>query len=197
MTTTSGPRSGNPLRFIQSQWKKLLPIAAFIMGTIGSFWISPPYTPGSDKAEALTHFAKFIVAVVVGLMILPMLKKSDKKVHAPFWGKVAAASLIAGIIAFFAYQYLLGEWTLVHNKKFLVIGSAVKPDVEEFVRNNPSMTNWELLRYAAWNPWNIWTAESILHRRLVLATMYVLFTPLFAVTMVAVAQLMQCARSKE
>lgn len=207
MAKPSAQRSDNPLKFITSQWKKLSLSAAFIMGSIGSFWVNPPYTPGSSKAETLTHFARFVVAIVVGLMVLPIINKSDKKAHALFWGKIAAATLIISVAVFFVYQKRFGEWTLYHTvrqndkdeKKLLVIGSKndIRDDVKEFVRENPSLSNRELLQNAAWKPSYIWKEEAILHRRLILSAMYVIFTPLFAIVMVAVAQVMNCAMSKE
>ena len=207
MAKTSAQQPGNLLKFIVAHWKRLSLSAAFIMGTIGSFWVSPPYTPGSDNAATLTHFAKFIVAVIIGLMIPLMMKWFNKKEHALPWGMVAAAALILSITVFFAYQKRFGEWTLYHTikqndkdkKKLLVIGSRddIRDDVKEFVRNNSSISNRELLQYAAWKPSYVWKEEAIRHRRRILSAMYVLFTPLFAIVMVAVAQVMNCVMSKE
>jgi hypothetical protein len=204
MTGKSGDQPANILESIVPLWKKLLPIAAFIMGTIGSIGVDPPYSAGSDNANNLINFARFIVAAVIVLMVLPTIKKVDRKRQAMLWGKVAVIALIASIAVFFIYDNKRGEWTVTHKigkdkQKVLVVGSRddLRDDAKEFVANNPDVTDWELLNNAAWSPYKIWDIESIRRRRFILSAMYVLFTPLFAVTMVAVAQVMNCAIGKK
>lgn len=197
MTKATAHQPVSPVRRIDTQWKKLLPAATLIIGTIGNFWDTPPPDLGGDSPKALAHFAQFIVTILIGLMVLPMMKWCCRKTHAWLWGKVAAVALIAGIVAFFAYQHLLGQWTVTHGSRVLYVGTEVRQDVKEFVQNNPSMPKYELLEYAGWDPRNVWTEKSLLHRRLILSGVYILCTPLFAIAVVAVAQLMYCAGSRE
>ena len=198
---------GKLFRFIVAYWNKLLVFAAFIIGTIGSFWVDPPYTPGSDNAEALAHFAKFIIAGIIGLMAPLMLNWFNKKKYAIGWLIVAGVSLYLSITVYFEYHKLFVEWTRYHivenndkdEKKVLVIGSRedLREDVKDFVRENPSMSDKELLQNAAWKPSNVWKEDAIRRRRHTLSMKYVLFTPIFAIFMIAVAQAMICIMSKE
>jgi len=204
MAGVSGSQSHYKLGSILSQWKKLLPIAAFIMGTIGSIGVDPPYSAGTDQSNALVNFARFIVAAIIVLMVIPTIKKVDRNRQTMLWGKVAACALIASIAVFFIYDNKRVEWTITHKmgkdkQKVLVIGSRdeLRDDAKEFVANNPDVTDWELLNNAAWSPYKIWNIESIRKRRFILSAMYVLFTPLFAVTMVAVAQVMNCVTDEK
>ncbi|WP_298273583.1 hypothetical protein [Geobacter sp.] len=207
MTGKSDRTAESRIEAVEGIWKKLWSVAAFITGIIGSFWVSPPYIAGSDQAATLTHFAKFVVAAIVALMLLPMVKRSDRQAYAILRRKIAAAALVVSIVAFFGYQRLYEEWVvtpMVKNKKLvLVTGSrVVDRDVREFMAQYSSLhkqriSNWELLHYAAWSPWKIWTKESILRRRRILSVLYVLITPVFAVTMVAIAQAISCTVSRE
>lgn len=188
----------SPIRRVDKLWKTLVPVATLIMGTIGNFWVPPPPGPageveGSDRI--FFYFAQFVIAILLGLMVLPMMKWCCLKRHAWFWGKVAAAVLVAGIVAFFSYQNLLGDWTVVHDGRRMYVGSEVKPEVAEFVRRHLSMSKSELLENAGWDPRLIWTENSLARRRLVLAVFYVLCAPLFAVAIVSVAQIVYCSSS--
>ena len=79
------PHPKNLLGRIEKPWKLLLPVATWIMATIASFWIPPPPDLPSNN-ETMVSFGKFIVTILVGLMILPMMKWCCNKKHA--WLKV-------------------------------------------------------------------------------------------------------------
>ncbi|AJE04072.1 hypothetical protein [Geobacter pickeringii] len=194
------PLQENPIRRVDQLWTMVLPVATLIMETVRSFWDTPPpdlagVSSGSDRA--LYSFAQFVVAILLGLMVLPMTKWCCRRVHAWFWGKVAALALVLAVVAFFSYQRLLAGWTVRHGTAVLYVGTEVRPEVKEFVRKNPDMGTAELLENAGWQPARIWTEHSLLHRRLVLAGVYILCTPLFAAAIMAVAQLMYCAGARE
>ncbi len=207
MEKASGRQTANAFDFIKSQWNMLLPIVAFIMGIILSFWASLPYNSDSNQAKSYTHFAQFIVAVIIAILVMLVMKSRDKKAHKFFWGKVAGVALITSIVAFFGYQLLFEKWvvtrTINNNRKVLVTGyEVIDDDVKKFIEeykktHKEDISNWELLRNAAWNPWNIWTASSIRNVRLFLTVLYVFLTPVFAITIVAVAQMIKCDKSKE
>jgi hypothetical protein len=192
---SAGNQPDEGVSSVKSQWEKLTPVAVFVMATIGSFWFTLPYNPSSDEYKGMMHFTQFVVAVIVALIIYQTKKSSDRQADITYWGRVAAVFLFLSIVAFFGYYFLFNEWTVIHEGKVLVVGDEFKDEVQEYVKHYPNMTHWELLSNAAWIPWRIWTPESILRRRIELSLLYVVCTPLFAVTMVAVAQLMNCVMS--
>jgi len=197
MDSLSGEQPDERLDVTESLLKKLTKFGVFIMGIIGSFWITLPFNPGSDKYKSLIHFAQFIVAIIVGLILYLKKKSHNRQAEARSWGKIAIISLVLSIIAFFGYYMLFENWTVKHEGKVLVIGYQVQEDVKEFVARNPDMSDRELLSNAAWSPWKIWTASSIRRVRNLLSVLYVLCAPFFAITMVAVAQVMTCAGGRE
>jgi len=182
------------LEGIGKRWNLLLHAGTSVMATIASFWVPPPPDLPSDN-ETMVSFGKFVVVILAGLMILPMMKWSKKK-HAGLWGIITAASLILGIIAFFSFQYLVKTSTVKHGDKVLYIGTEVREDVKSFIDKHPGYGKEELLENAGWNPKMIWTEKSLDRRRLILSMVYVLCIPFFAIAIMAVVQLIYCAGSR-
>jgi len=197
MDGSSGEQPEKELNSIESLLKRMSQFGIVIAGITGSFWFTLPYNPDSDKYKGLINFARFIVGIIAVLIVYLKKRSRDRQAEARFWGKVAVVSLVASIVAFFGYYMIFENWTVKHNEKVLVIGYQYKTDVQEFVAKNPDMSPRDLLSYAAWSPWKIWTAESIRRVRILLAMFYVLCAPIFAITVVAVAKVMTCAGSKE
>ena len=164
------------------------------MATIRTFW----ELDSLDLSKAVSGFATFTVSVVLGLMILPQMKYREKG-HAWLWGKIAAIALILGAAAFFTYLYLQSSWTVKHEGTVLYIGSEpIDEGVARFLRENKGLSKEELLRdFASWDPKLIWTERSIIRHSLIIAGVYVLCTPIFAIAMIAVIQLMYCATRRE
>ena len=194
MPGRSAPRPKELLEGIGKRWNLLLHAGTSVMATIASFWVPPPPDLPSDN-ETMVSFGKFVVVILAGLMILPMMKWSKKR-HAGFWGIITAASLILGIIAFFSFQYLVKTSTVKHGDKVLYIGTEVREDVKSFIDKHPGYGKEELLENAGWNPKMIWTEKSLDRRRLILSMVYVLCIPFFAIAIMAVVQLIYCAGSR-
>ena len=177
------------------RWNTLLHAATSMIATIGSFWVPPPPDLPSDN-ETLVSFGKFIVTILAGLAILPMMKWCCQKKHAWLWGRVTAIALILGILAFFSFQYLLNTWTVRHSDKVLYTGFTLKQDVKPFVKEHPEYGREELLENAGWDPKIIWTEQSLLLSRLILSAIYVLCIPFFAIAIMSVVQLLYCVGSR-
>lgn len=172
----------------------LAAVSTFVMATIGTFW---KLKSSADLSKEISGFATFIVAIVLGLMYLP-LKKYCKRSHAWLWEKVAAVALILGIVAFFTYLFLYTSWTVKHNNVDLYVGSELQEGIAQFLAEHRGMSNEQLLKdFANWEPARIWTERSIFRHRLIIAGIYVLCTPFFAIAMIAVVQLIFCATRRE
>lgn len=194
MPNPSDPQPANPLDTLKKQWNVLLAATTSVMATIHTFW----ELNSLDLSKAVSGFATFTVSIVLGLMILPQMKYREK-CHARLWWKVAAVALVLGTAAIFSYLYLQSSWTVKHQDTVLYIGSEpVDEGVARFLKENQGLSKEELLgKYASWDPGLIWTERSIIRRRLIVAGVYVLCTPIFAIAMMAVIQLMYCATRKE
>lgn len=190
---SANPHPEHLLQHFTKQWNLLLPVATWVMTTIGSFWVPPPPDlPGEN--EKMLSFAKFIVMILTGLMILPMIKWCCKKRHAWLWGKITAVTLILGILAFFTYQILLSSWTVNEGDRMVYVGRTLTQHAAEYKQNHPELNKRQLLERAGWDPKIVWTEESLLICRFILSGVYVLCTPFFAITLMAVAQVIYCVK---
>lgn len=175
---------------LQSYWNLLFLVATWVMTTIGGFWVPPPADITNDN-KSMTVFAKFIVSIIIGLMILPMSKWYQKK-YAFSWGMIALLTLVIGITAFFTAQYLRDIWTVTDRGDVYYTGTTYTDAAVAYLKEHPQTTRKELLEDATWKPEYIWTEDSIRNCRLILASVYVLCTPLFAICMVSIVQLLYC-----
>ncbi len=193
-------RKNDPFRQIDLWWNRLAVFATIVMGTISDFWLPPPPELATDNQEfdvIMKPFAKFVITMLLGLMVLPMVRWCCKREHARKWLKVAAVSLVAGIVAFFYYQHLLGAWTVKNEGKRYYIGTELKEESKRFMDRHKEAQPRDLLFNAEWEPLNVWTERSLRRRHLLLSGVYVLCAPIFAIGILATAQLVYCATSKE
>jgi hypothetical protein len=200
MTAKTAARSKNPLRVVDTWWTRIAALATIVMGTIGDFWVPPPpELTTTDMAfdPFIKPFAKFVITMLMGLLILPMVQWCCKREHARKWIKVVLAALAAAILAFFSYQYLLGKWTVESGGKRYYVGWELKEETQQYIGFHKDAQPRELLQNAEWNPLNVWTERSLRRRHLGLSAIYVLCAPIFAIGMLATAQLIYCATSKE
>jgi len=194
MPMTTDAQTATPLRVVKEQWNILLAATTAVMATIHTFW----ELDALELSKAVSGFATFTVSIILGLMVLPQMKYRARE-HARLWGKVAAIALILGTAAFFSYLFLQSSWTVRHKDTVLYTGSEpVDAGVARFLAENRGISKQQLLeKYASWDPKLIWTERSIIRRSLIVAGVYVLCTPIFAVAMIAVIQLMYCATRKK
>jgi hypothetical protein len=193
-------KDDNPFKHIDLWWNRIAAFATVVMGTIGNFWVPPPpeLATGNQAFDAaIKPFAKFVITLLLGIMVLPMTGWCCKREHARKWLKVAVACLVGGIVAFFSYQQLLGAWTVENQGKRFYVGSELRPESKKFVERHKGMQPRDLLMDAEWEPLNVWTERSLRRRHLLLCGVYVLCAPIFAIGMLATAQLIYCATSKE
>lgn len=176
---------------LRKQWNVLCLAATFIATTVAGFWVPPPAELASDHQPEL-KFAKFIIAVFIALMALPMVKWRLRR-HAFGWATATAVGLVLGIASYLTAQYLQSVWTARYQGKTIYVGTALLESARSYKQQNPQCSNDCLLFDAAGDPTLVWTQESILRSRLVLLAVYLACTPVFAFCMVAAAQSLYCA----
>jgi predicted tellurium resistance membrane protein TerC len=184
------------LRWMVKYWKQLLPVTGWVIATIATFW-NPPLPDLPVESKTYVSFARFVVAVFLGIMILPMRRWSFRR-HTLLWGGIAAAALVCGIAAFFGYQIQQQEWTTTYNGKLIFVGSELTEWAAKFKVAHPDEATKEaLLESAAGNAKLVWTEKSLNRCRLILCAVYVLAMPFFAVAIIATAQVAFCVRAQK
>lgn len=193
MPETSPDQAGNPFEIIDIWWQRISAFGAIMLGTIGEFWLPPP-PELVDEAQASGDiwkpFVKFVIVVLLGLMVVPMMRWCCRRRHALKWAKVASVALIAGIIAFFTYNFLLDKWTVSSGGKRYYSGSELREELQ--VPRLRKMQPRELLAEGEWDPLKIWTERSLRRRYFILSGVYVLCAPIFAIGILATVQTAYC-----
>jgi hypothetical protein len=152
--------------------------------------LAPP-PPGLVAAEPRTAavFAALATLAIVTLSILPfMVWRSVWRRLA--WIIVAVAALAIGAIAFAAGGYAQRACTAHYAGRTVMIGSELSPLGAAYARDNPELSNDELLFDSAGVAERVWSRRSIDRCRTLVGTTYFLWIPCLAVCLLAAVQAM-------
>jgi hypothetical protein len=171
-------------------WGPLAQAAIWIMGIISGFLLPPP--EGIEDDRVWLTFAKFIVAICVGLLFLPSRLWRGRR-HAKWWWLTAACCLALTIMSFIVYQKLTYASTCVTVKGVrVVIGSAYTDHGAEYLRDNPGISCTDLIDQHVGKIDDVWTKASIDRVRLKLSATYVACVPLIALCIMTIIQAIYC-----
>ena len=191
MNTSTRTRSG-----LQSARKNWLPLAQgglWIGGILGGFLLPPPIGISVGEEKIWLRLGQFIIAVVLGLVFLAA-RRWDRQRYSLRWGGSALLFLAVAIAAFFRYQQLTLAWTGTYDGDKVVIGSELTEQGRAYVSANPKLSTDKLIYNFTGNTEQIWTRDSIYHRRLALAATYVSCLPLFTICLMSVVQALHLPR---
>lgn len=189
MTTRSD--SQRWLQQARKNWLVLSQGALWLAGILGSFILPPPVGVSDSDGKIWLRLGQFIVAVVLGLVFFAG-RRWGRKRHALAWWGLATVFLAIAVAAFFRYQQLTLAWTTQYAGDRIVIGSDYTPQGIAYTKQNPNLSTEDLVFDFAGRTSDIWTRESINHRRVTLAAIYVSCLPLFTICLIAVVQAIQC-----
>lgn len=175
----------------QKSWLLLIQSTAWVAAVIASFILPPPIGT-EDETKIWVRFSQFVITIFIGLLALFALRWNRKK-HTFPWAGSAAGFLLLGTLAFFAYQFLGNRWTAEYNGARVLVGHTHTAAAAEYRKENPTLTNSDLLLHFAGQAEKIWTPESLNEHRFILAGIYVLTMPLFTICIISLAQAIHCA----
>ena len=194
MAARSGDQVG--LRQARKGWLVLAQGALWLCGILGGFLLPPPVGILASEEKLWLRLGQFIIAVVLGLVLFASRRWHEAR-HALWWSGVAVLSLGLALAVFFRYQQLTLAWTANYAGQKVVAGSVLTPAGQAYLQANPGISSDDLIMDFAGRTSDIWTADSINHRRLGLAAAYVSCLPLFTVCLIAVVQALACGVSRE
>lgn len=171
---------GNAIPIEQKGFAPMIQVSAWILSILSPFLIPPPI-------DNIPDFAKFLVAAIIGLTVIPFAYYSSIK-YAWKWWTFATIFLSLGLVLFLYYSQMLPDRTVIHginagqsgcfvignDKSLTPIGRKAKQEEEE--RLGRRITNEELVGlFSIKNPSSfeeIWTKESIASNRWLLISFY-------------------------
>ena len=179
------------LQQARKNWGILIQGAVWVIGIIGTFLVPPPVGVSAGDEKIWLRLGQFIIAVVLGLVFFAA-QRWNQKTHARWWCLLSLLFLLVSIGAFFQYQKLTYSWTGNYVGKRLVLGSVFTREGAAYTQKNPTISCDDLLFDFAGKVDDIWTRDSINHRRLVLAATYVSCMPMFTICLIGIVQALQC-----
>jgi hypothetical protein len=181
-----------PLARIATYWNVLVQAATWLTSLIAGFLLPPPVDSIQGGSGSLFKFAQFVMPVFVGLMVVPILTWR-RRTDTNKWWAVGLMTLIGGIAAFSLYRGLTASWTEPYADQRVVIGSVFNEDVRDYLAEHPNTPNAELLQDFPGGPEKVWTKSSINCHINILSFLYIIFMPLFAMSIMSVTQAIYCA----
>jgi hypothetical protein len=147
--------------------------------------------PGLTAGEARTTsiFAALVSIAIVSVSILPFVvwRSAWRRL---VWVSVASLALALGAISFAAGGYAQRACTARYAGRAVMIGSELSILGATYARDNPQLSNDELLFDSAGVAERVWTRRSIDRCRTLVGSTYFLWMPFLAVCVLAVVQAM-------
>jgi hypothetical protein len=175
----------------RKSWGLLAQAAVWVLGILGGFLLPPPAGADAAEGDSLLRLAQFVATIVIGLILIAAHRWRLRR-HAGRWATLSSVLLVLGIGALLGYQHLAGSWTAAYLDERVVVGSAFTDQGARHTAAHPEQTTSDLVFECADNTENIWTADSIRQRRLILAGLYLGNVPLFTVCLMAMVQALFC-----
>ena len=146
------------------------------------------------------NFGRFLVAVAVGLWVLPTERLKKRKDAAVWFGATAllAAAAIACVVH---YSWLIERWTVPYfQNERAVIGATLTRDAaayrEGLQQAGQPSDDLTLLRKYGGDAGAVWEAEEIGRRSNRLTVWYLTALFILASVVVSLAQMIYCARRR-
>ena len=166
--------------------RTLLAIGAILLAGGAGATISPPGVVGVSPGESRS-FAAFASAAIVSLAILPyLLWRSAVRPTTSI--VLAGVALALGVGSFGANGYADRTCTARYADTSVVIGTDLTSLGEAYRRENPDLSNEDLLFDAAGVSERIWTERSIGRCKALVSGTYFLWIPFLVVCLLAAAQ---------
>lgn len=153
--------------------------------------------PLDGEANHWYKFGKFLVAVCIGLWLVPE-NTWNRKTHKWRWWTTACVFLVLSIAVVFKYADLVDKWSVAYYKdERLVIGKTLSPtgegDRKKIVASGGVPYNLTLLQRALGDSKRVWVPEEVDQRQHVLTILYLVAVLVLASTVVTVAHAVYCS----
>jgi FtsH-binding integral membrane protein len=180
---------------LKRYWRGLSQTGAWLVGIISVFAFPPPEEVGSDSEQTFRAFCVFILAVLLGILAIPLTKYKGKK-GALGWAVTAGIALLAGGVLFFEYQNQRAEYSAKYEQKRIVVGSILTSAGQMYATHEAGFTKEKAVFDAGGKPALIWQSASIHKNANRLHTTYTFVVVFLALSAVLAIQAKYCASQK-
>lgn len=131
----------------REQWGVLAQTGAWLLAVICTFVLPPP-AGGEGAGKGTTEaFTAFFVAVLVGLMYVPVTRWRGHR-YLRRWLAVTVASLATGTAAYVVYDHLRAEWTVPYDETRVTRGKTYTALAQQHRAADPSVSDADLVEFA-------------------------------------------------
>jgi hypothetical protein len=182
------------MKTLRKYWSSLVAFATALMSLFSGFLVG---VPSDGEANHWYKFGKFLVAVCIGLWLVPV-NTWNRKTHKWHWWTTALGFLIFSIAAVLKYADLVDKWSLPYYKdERVVIGKTLSSTGEEdrkkIVARGGVPYNLTLLQRTLGDPKRVWVPEEVDQRQHLLTILYLVALLVLASTVVTVAHAAYCS----
>lgn len=179
---------------IKRNFSTILQFSIWLLTIVCSFVFPPPIKFAGDE-ESVLRFSQFIVAAVIGFLIIILRSYSQKK-YKGMWWKIAVFLFLLSIVTFIYYVFKIENETVIYpmgSKNRIVIGNSYLSEVQKTVDRDGLKSPNEVLSQRAVNPNNmeelyqVWPKNEITKNRIYIFILYVCsltFFSLFVITLI-------------
>ena len=156
---------------LKSNWAAWGKGGAWLSTLMMSFALPPPADISGPQAVSATMYARFLLALLTGLVaVMTQIWKRPK--NARLWFGASVACAVASVVLVFVYQAVVERRTANYDGKQIVIGSELTAVGKQALR--PGALAEDLVMDAGCRLAMVWTAESIRHNATVVFGAYLL-----------------------
>lgn len=159
-------------------------IAPAAMAGVAAWWASPAPALVDAGGGTSAVFSGLAAAAIVALGVAPLALRG--RTRRPAWLTLATVALVAGLALFFASGSVERACTARYDGRPLVIGTVLTPSAAAYARENPELSNGDLLFDAAGAADRVWTPASISRCRLALGATHALWIPFLVLSIAGV-----------
>lgn len=179
----------------REQWGVLAQTGAWLLAVICTFVLPPP-AGGEGAGKGTTEaFTAFFVAVLVGLMYVPVTRWRGHR-YLRRWLAVTVASLATGTAAYVVYDHLRAEWTVPYDETRVTRGKTYTALAQQHRAADPSVSDADLVEFAGGISQDVWIGSEIASRHLRLRASYLFTNVALAICLIAVTQLLAASRAR-
>jgi hypothetical protein len=167
--------------------------AAWLTTAIGVFFAPPPAGILTFERRQWAGLTAFIVAVLTGLILLWMRRRSDQR-HIRFWSAVTGICLVGGLSALLLYESARETWTVPYSGTRLLRGTAYTARARK-ASAELHVTDSVLVAMAAGDATLVWESKSFpgWRPRAVLLGGYLIGTVLLSSCILGIGQAYACS----
>lgn len=189
------------LNYLKSRWNLVLGIALAIAVIVTDFLVAPSFSVGMPIEKSnFSSLAKFVVAGLILLLLLPCAIFNERK-HMWYWWGLAIAFFATGFILFFYYNSLQQEKTAYNefSEEYVIIGETLTPLAQKAVDSVRTADGIDILPPSEMlatlgAPEDIWTREEIFSNAATLVRVYLVTLAAFTLFILFSIQAAYCRR---